>query len=192
MNSSSDVRPRVVAVHRSSTHTFSKFEVDAIELIAGIGVLDDAHAGVTVKHRSRVAMIEAGRADASTPNLRQVHLIAVETLDELGAKGHPIRPGELGENVTMSGIDLFSLLTGARLEFEGGVVVSITGLRNPCRQIEEFRPGLLAEVRSERPDGSVVRRVGVMGVVVHGGTIAVGAKVTVKDPPAGASPLLVV
>jgi MOSC domain-containing protein YiiM len=177
---------RVLAVNRSATHTFSKTSVADIELVAGRGVIGDAHAGETVRHRSRVAK------DPTAPNLRQIHLVAIETLRELAGAGFDVRPGDLGENITTEGVELAALLTGTRLEFDGGCVVEVTGLRNPCHQIETFRTGLLSQVRVEHDDGSIERRVGVMGIVILGGRIAPGAQFSVVAPPFGASPLVVV
>lgn len=186
MNSGCTSSGRVVAVHRSRAHTFSKFAEQALEVVAGIGVLGDAHAGETVRHRSRVAK------DPLAPNLRQVHLIAVETLCELRVRGFDVNPGDLGENVTTEGVDLSSLLTGTRLVFDGDVVIEVTGLRNPCHQIENFRRGLLDQVRTVAEDGTIERRVGVMGIVLVGGRIASGSEFVVVAPPEGAAPLVVV
>jgi hypothetical protein len=80
-------------------------------LIAGLGVAGDVHAGITVRHRSRVA------ADPDQPNLRQVHLIRSELHDELSEAGYEVPPGGLGENVTTSGIDLLALPVGTILRF---------------------------------------------------------------------------
>jgi MOSC domain-containing protein YiiM len=175
---------RVVAVHRASEHTFSKTTEDEIELVAGIGVRDDAHAGYTVQHRSRV------KQDPHQPNLRQVHLIAIETL-ELRLSGFVVEGGDLGENITTQGINLFALTTGSLLMFEGGAEIEVTGLRNPCRQIEDFKTGLLAMVR-KREDDEVVRRVGVMGIVRRGGIVRANSRVTGIFSPPGAGPLGVV
>ena len=127
----------VVAVAASQFHAFSKTVRDEVRLIEGLGVVGDAHSGSTVKHRSRV------RVDPSQPNLRQVHLIAVELLEELAGLGFDIAPGDLGENILVRGIDLIGLPRGTRLKFGSQTEIEVTGLRNPCRQIEDFRPGLL-------------------------------------------------
>src|SRR6476660_8546087 len=126
----------VVAVQVSPAHTFSKQTVDAIMLREGLGVEGDAHCGATVKHRSRVA------ADPSQPNLRQVHLIHGELFETLKEGGHLVAPGDLGENITTQGIDLLALPVGSRLRI-GETVVTVTGLRNPCQQINGFQSGLL-------------------------------------------------
>lgn len=166
-------RAEVVSVSRESDHHFSKTVVQEIVLLAGLGVEGDAHAGSTVQHRSRVA------ADPTQPNLRQVHLIHSELFDELAAQGHPVGPGQLGENVTIRGIDLLGLPPGAVLHLGAQAVVRVTGLRNPCAQIEQFRSGLLSAVRVRDGHGDVVRKTGIMGVVVHGGRLRAGAAVTV-------------
>jgi MOSC domain-containing protein YiiM len=178
--------PHVAAVARSGAHTFSKPTAGSIHLLAGLGVDGDAHLGQTVKHRSRV------RIDPTRPNLRQVHLIHAELLDELAGKGFAIAPGELGENVTTRGLDLLALPAGTRLSLGRGAIVEITGLRNPCAQIEAFRPGLLAAVLTKRQDGHVVRKTGVMGIVLAGGDIRPGDEIGVELPAAPHRPLEVV
>jgi MOSC domain-containing protein YiiM len=172
------VSPVVVAVARREGHHFSKVVVESITLVPGLGVAGDGHAGVTVQHRSRV------RRDPSQPNLRQVHLIAGELLDELRGQGYQVAPGELGENITTRGLDLLALPRGARLEIGEGVI-EVTGLRNPCRQIDDFRRGVLAAVLQRRPDGTIVRKAGVMGVVVAGGEVRAGdaIRLMVPHPP---------
>ena len=169
--------PRVIAVGRSGEHAFSKPTVAQIELVVEHGVAGDAHAGITVQHRSRVAI------DPTQPNLRQIHLIHAELLDELADKGFAVGPGDLGENVTTRGLDLLALPRGARLAIGDAAVVEVTGLRNPCAQIEAFRPGLLAHVVERSVDGTIVRKCGVMGVVVAGGTVEQGDSIGVQFPP---------
>ncbi|GGD89476.1 MOSC domain-containing protein [Tsuneonella deserti] len=173
---------RVIGLARSGSHRFSKEPCERLTLIAGYGVADDAHAGATVQHVSRK------KKDPHQPNLRQVHLIHSELLDEVAAKGFAIASGELGENLTTRGIDLLALPTDARLRI-GDVVVRVTGLRNPCWQIDAFRPGLLAEMIEKRADGSILRKCGVMAVVESGGEIAQGAAIEVELPPAPHRPL---
>ena len=186
MNSGYTTTGRVSGVHRSAVHSFSKSPQSEIELITGIGVAGDAHSGATVRHRSRVAK------DPSAPNLRQVHLIASETLRELRANGFDVHPGDLGENVTTEGVEWTKVLTGTRVLFDGGCVIEITGLRNPCHQIENFRRGLLDEVRSVAADGTIDRQAGVMGIVSNGGRLSAGTEFVLEPPPPGASPLVVV
>jgi MOSC domain-containing protein YiiM len=174
---------RVVAVHRDAAHAFSKHPRQEIRLVAGLGVEGDAHAGVTVQHRSRV------RRDPTAPNLRQVHLLAAELFDELAEDGFAVAPGDLGENVTTRGVDLLALATGTLLRLGGEAVVEVTGLRNPCRQIDAFAPGLLARVLGRGEDGALVRRAGVMGVVVAGGVVRPGDVIGVEAPAGGHRPL---
>lgn len=177
-------RPVIVGLARDAEHRFSKQPVNALTLIAGQGVAGDAHCGVTVKHRSRVAR------DPSQPNLRQVHLIAAELLDEVTAKGLPVAPGEMGENVTLRGLDLLALPTGTRLHLGPEAVIRLTGLRNPCAQIDGFRPGLLAEMLPRDAEGRVTRRAGVMAVVETGGAVSLGDAVGVVLPDGPHQPLL--
>jgi MOSC domain-containing protein YiiM len=173
----------VAGLSRSAGHRFSKDGTEGLTLLAGLGVDGDCHAGVTVQHLSRV------RRDPGQPNLRQVHLIAAELYDELTEKGFELEPGQLGENVTTTGVDLLALARGTRLSIGPEVVLEVTGLRNPCVQIDRFRPGLLAEVLYRDAAGQVVRRAGVMAVVVAGGEVGVGDTITVEPPPPPLSPL---
>jgi MOSC domain-containing protein YiiM len=170
-------QPRVVAVHLSSSHSFSKYPEDAITLVEGLGVEGDAHSGKTVQHRSRVAR------DPTQPNLRQVHLLHAELFDELVAGGHAVFPGDLGENITTRGVDLLALPTGTRLRLgEGGALVEVTGLRNPCSQIDRFQQGLTAAVLDRDVRGNVVRKAGVMAVVLHGGEVRAGDAISAELP----------
>ncbi len=150
--------------------------MDSVQLVAGRGVAGDAHFGATVQHRSRVAR------DPSQPNLRQVHLIHTELLEELRAKGYDVHPGQLGENLTTQGVDLLGLPTGALLRVGSEVVLELTGLRNPCVQIESFAPGMLGEVTGRGPDGEVLRRAGVMSVVRTGGVVRPGDPIETQLP----------
>jgi hypothetical protein len=172
-----DRHGRVVAVATSPEHRFSKDLQTVIRLLPGIGVEGDAHAGATVRHRSRV------RRDATRPNLRQVHLLHAELFEELAGVGHRVLPGELGENVTTTGVDLLGLPVDTVLVLGTTAEVVLTGLRNPCFQIDRFQPGLLARVRTRDPDGGLVRKSGVMGVVRRGGEVCSGDPVTVVLPP---------
>lgn len=166
----------VVAVHRSGRHGFSKHEEEAILLVEGLGVEGDAHAGATVKHRSQA------RRDPAAPNLRQVHLLHAELFDELVGRGFAVFPGELGENITTRGIDLLALPTGARLELGPEAEVEVTGLRNPCSQIDRFQPGLMAAVLDRDASGAIVRKSGVMAVVRRGGRVRAGDPIVVHLP----------
>jgi MOSC domain-containing protein YiiM len=165
----------VLAVHVNPLHGFSKASTSRITLVEGHGVEGDAHFGVTVQHLSRV------RRDPTQPNLRQVHLIHGELLDELAAAGHRVSPGELGENITTRGLDLLVLPVGARLLI-ADAVITLTGLRNPCHQINDFQDGLLKHVLTTDGDGTVTRLAGVMGVVDTGGTISPGDTISVELP----------
>jgi MOSC domain-containing protein YiiM len=174
----------VVAVSRSARHTFSKHNLDAIHLLEGLGVDGDAHVGVTVKHRSRV------RADPTRPNLRQVHLVHAELHDQLAAAGFCVQPGDIGENVTTRGIDLLALSTGTRLHLGDSAVVEVTGLRNPCVQLDRFHAGLMAACLARDDDGELVRKAGIMAVVVAGGEVRPGDAVRVEPPPGPHRPLV--
>ena len=179
----SDLTGSVAALHRSDGHTFSKTGRHGIVLVAGVGVEGDAHAGPTVRHRSRVAK------DPTQPNLRQVHLVHGELHDELRATGFEIAPGDMGENLTTRRIDLLSLPTGTLLRIGATALVVLTGLRNPCRQLEAFRPGLQSALLDRDADGSLVRKAGVMGVVVLGGPVTEGDPIEVRRPPGRPSAL---
>lgn len=168
--------PRVVAVSRDDEHRFSKPVVDEVVLVEGWGVEGDAHAGTTVQHRSRVAR------DPSQPNLRQVHLIHAELFAEVADAGFTVAPGQMGENVTTRGIDLLGLPAGAVLHLGDAARVQVTGLRNPCQQINGFEPGLLRAVLGRADDGSVERKGGVMSIVLAGGTVRRGDPIRVELP----------
>ena len=174
---------RVTAVSCSATHSLSKGNEPEIRLLEGLGVEGDAHAGTTVKHRSRVAR------DPSQPNLRQVHLIHAELHDELRGSGFSVSAGRMGENITTRGIDLLGLPTGARLRLGEEAIVEVTGLRNPCAQLDGIRAGLMAAVLGRDERGALVRKAGVMGVVVAGGVVRPGDAVTVGLPPTPHRPL---
>lgn len=173
----------VIAVSRDATHRFSKVNQNSIRLVAGLGVEGDAHLGVTVQHRSRVAR------DPTQPNLRQVHLIHSELFDELRTAGYEITPGDLGENVTTRGLDLLGLPVGTRLRIGADALIEVTGLRNPCLQIEHFRGGLLRQVVGRDETGAVVRKGGVMSVVLEGGDIHPGDPITAILPAPPHRPL---
>jgi MOSC domain-containing protein YiiM len=167
--------PRVTAVSRNPRHGFSKTTQMQVRLIENFGVEGDAHAGVTVKHRSRVAQ------DPTQPNLRQVHLIPEELFEELAQKGFRIAPGAMGENVATRGLDLISLPQGTRLRLGDEAVVEVTGLRNPCGQLNGLAPGLL-EATIERTKDGLIRKAGVMGVVLAGGYVRPGDPIGVDLP----------
>jgi MOSC domain-containing protein YiiM len=166
----------VIAVNCSPRHTMRKPNQLLIRLIAGLGVEGDAHSGKTVKHRSRVAR------NPHEPNLRQVHLIHAELLDELLARQLRVAPGEMGENVTTRGIDLLSLPAGTRLRLGDEAVVEVTGLRNPCKQLDDIQPGLMAATLARSPSGQLVRKAGVMSVVLAGGDVRPNDPIHVELP----------
>lgn len=174
---------RVIAVSRSPRHRFSKTPALAIRLVAGFGVEGDAHAGPTVKHRSRVAR------DPAQPNLRQVHLIHAELFDELAARGFSVGPGDIGENLTTAGLDLLALAEGTHLRLGETALVEVTGLRNPCLQLDRFAPGLMQACLGRDAQGGLVRKAGVMGVVLTGGEVAPGDPIEVVPPSGPARPL---
>ncbi len=166
----------VIAVCLSGSHTMRKAGQLYIRLLEGLGVEGDAHAGTTVKHRSRV------RQDPTQPNLRQVHLIHAELHDELRAKGFELAPGQMGENITTRGIDLLSLPKGALLHIGDEATVEVTGLRNPCTQLDRIRPGLMAAVLDRDVNGSLVRKAGIMGIVLRSGLVKAGDAIRVVLP----------
>ena len=169
---------RVVAVCRSGDHGIGKQAGDGIRLVAGLGVDGDAHLGKTIKHCSRV------RRDPKQPNLRQIHLIHRELHEELAEEGFAgLRPGQMGENVTTAGVDLLGLPAGARLRLGDEAVVEVTGLRNPCKQLDEVQPGLMKATLDRDEDGEVVRKAGVMGVVLQGGEVRPEDPIVVELPP---------
>jgi MOSC domain-containing protein YiiM len=174
---------RVAAVSRSASHTMSKANEEAFRLVEGLGAEGDAHAGATVKHRSRVAR------DPRQPNLRQVHLIHSELHHELRAAGFEVRAGQMGENITTEGIDLLGLPTGTRLRLGDEAIVEITGLRNPCAQLDGIQPGLMAAVLDRDAQGRLIRKAGVMAIVIAGGVVRPGDPIAVGLPPEPHRPL---
>ena len=173
-------------LHRSAEYTFSKQTCDQLELVAGIGVVGDTHAGPTVRHRSRM------ERDPSQPNLRQVHLFDAEILDELSAEGFEVGPGVLGENVTTVGLDALTLPTGTLLRIGDDALLGLTGIRNPCVQIEARFPGLLKRMVHRDDSGPLTRLTGAMAVVLQSGTIRQGDTITVQLPPHPHQPLQLV
>ncbi|MDD3444624.1 MAG: MOSC domain-containing protein [Zavarzinia sp.] len=175
--------PVVIAVATSVVHGFRKQVQARIRLMAGFGVVGDAHAGVNVQHRSRVAR------DRNQPNLRQVHLIHGELHDELRARGFDVGPADMGENITTRGIALLDLATGTRLRFPSGALIEITGLRNPCAQLDAFRPGLTQAVLGRDAEGNLIRKAGVMAIVLADGDVSPGDRPVLQPPPVPHSPL---
>jgi len=166
----------VKSVCKSERHTFSKFKCDSIVLRKGLGVEGDAHMGKNVKHRSRVAK------DPSQPNLRQVHLIHSELFEELSRKGFNIREGEIGENITTEGIQLLNLPKGTLLKIGKTVKIEVTGLRNPCKQLDSLQKGLMKAVLDKDEEGNLIRKAGIMGIVLEGGEVKIGNTIEVELP----------
>ncbi len=167
----------VIAVSSSGQHSFSKPNQPSVKLVRGIGIEGDAHAGKTIKHLYLL------KKDPARPNLRQVHLIHAELLDALNQQGFSVAPGQLGENITTRGIDLLGLPAGAKLRLGGEAVVELTGLRNPCHQIDDFQKGVLKAVLDQDEDGNLIRKAGVMGIVLAGGEVRPGDTITIDLPP---------
>ena len=167
---------QIIAVSKKRSHGIAKVNVDSISLIAGHGVEGDAHHGTTVQHRSRVAQ------NPDQPNLRQVHLIHAELFDELEAKGFSVSPGDMGENITTRGIDLLELPEGTELVLGDAARIRITGLRNPCKQLNGHAPGLMNAVLDRDADGVLVRKAGIMAVVLEGGEVRPGDAIAVQMP----------
>lgn len=168
---------RVLNLAVNPVHGFSKKASTRIRLLKGLGIEGDAHMGETVKHRSRVAQ------NPDQPNLRQVHLLHQEVFEELAAKGFTLKAGDIGENILTQGINLLNLPVGTRLLIGDNVVVELTGLRNPCAQIEAFQPGLLKAFLDKYEDGNIIRKSGVMSIVIEGGWINQGDTIRVELPP---------
>ena len=166
----------VVAVAKAAGHSFAKQNVKEIEIVAGLGIAGDAHNGEKVKHRSRV------KADPTQPNLRQVHLIHSELFDEVARKGFSVGPGDLGENITTQGIDLLQLPRGTIIKIGEHVRLAVTGLRNPCAQIDSFQTGLLSAVLDKGPDGKLIRKSGIMAIALAGGRVRAGAHIEIELP----------
>ena len=166
---------RVISVNKSQSHSFSKYPAEEISLLEGLGVEGDAHMGKTVKHRSRV------RKDPTQPNLRQVHLIHKELFDSLKSDGFLIEPGQIGENITTENIDLLNLPKGTKLKI-GQAIIEITGLRNPCVQLNNFQEGLMHKLVYKTKDGETIRKCGVMGIVLSSGKIQPGAEIKIEYP----------
>ena len=177
------MNPTIIAVSLSPAHSFSKGPQASIRLISGLGVAGDAHCGATVKHRSRVAR------DPAQANLRQVHLIHAELFDELRAAGFTVTPGDIGENITTRGIDLLALPTGTLLRLGAEAVIEVTGLRNPCYQLDDFQKGLMVATLDRNAGGELIRKAGIMAIVRTGGEVRAGEPIGVDLPPEPHEPL---
>ena len=171
------IQGKVLAVSRSAKHGVGKIPQDAIRLLAGLGVEGDAHAGTTVQHLYRMKL------DPTAPNLAQVHFLHAELFDEMASKGFALEAGTLGENVLTQGIDLINLPTGTIFRIGAEAVVEISGIRDPCKQIDRIAKGLTKTLFDRDIDGGVVRKAGIMGVVVTGGTVTPGDTIAVTLPP---------
>jgi len=166
----------IIAVASDRRHNFSKPRRISIRLIAGLGIEGDAHLGETVQHLSRL------KRDPGAPNLRQVHLIHAELHDEFRAKGMQVEAGEMGENITTRGIDLLGLPVNARLHLGRNAIVEVKGLRNPCAQLDGLQPGLMAATLDKDTDGNLIRKAGVMAIVIAGGEVKPGDVIRVELP----------
>jgi len=166
----------VISVSKSRSHTFNKYVSSEIILVKGLGVEGDAHKGEKVKHRSRVAK------DPNQPNLRQVHLIHSELFEELKEKGFEVNPGQMGENITTQEIDLLNLPKDTILSIGKTAKIKITGLRNPCKQIDSIKKGLMNAVLDKDKEGNLIRKAGIMGIIIEGGTINAGDEISIKLP----------
>jgi len=169
---------RIVSLHQSALHEFSKEVATSLRLLVGLGVEGDAHCGRTVQHRSRVAV------DPTQPNLRQVHLLHSELLRELQSEGFRVGPGSMGENILTEGVDLLGLPTGTRLELGHEAIVELTGLRNPCKQLQQIDPALLPRLAQRDESGNIVRLAGVMAIVLREGRLQVGDPIRIDRPEA--------
>jgi MOSC domain-containing protein YiiM len=176
----------VVAVSQSRSHSFSKKNQLSIRLLTGIGVDGDAHSGATVRHRSRLAI------NPALPNRRQVHLMHVELFDELRSQGFTVLPGQIGENITTRGIDLLSLPTATRLHIGATTIVEVTGLRSPCTQLDKFQPGLMQALLGRDASGALLRKSGIMGVVLADGEVYAGDGIGIELPAQPFRPLVCV
>ncbi len=172
------IKPRVVAVSLSPKHTFSKQPQSHIELLAGLGIRGDAHCGATVQHRY------LAYRDPSLPNLTQVHLFQADLFGDLRELGFLLAPGELGENITIAGLDLLNLPHATRLHLGATAVIELTGLRTPCLQMNRLRPGLMRAVFRNDPGGKRTPTAGVMGIILHDGTVEPGSSIAIELPAA--------
>lgn len=177
------MKGKVVALSLSASHSFSKPNQTSIRLLAGLGVEGDTHLGEKVQHLSRV------KQNPDKPNLRQVHLIHAELHDELNASGFNVSPGQMGENITTRELDLLGLPTGTKLHIGNAAVVEVTGLRNPCHQLDDFQKGLMKAVLDKDAEGNLIRKAGIMGVVLTGGEVHIDDVIRVELPPEPHEPL---
>ena len=168
--------PTVIAVASDKKHNIVKPIRESITLIAEWGIEGDAHAGKTVQHRYDK------RRNPDAPNLRQVHLMHAELLDRLAELGMTVQPGQMGENITTRGIDLLNLPRGTQLKI-GEALIEITGLRNPCKYLNQIAPGLMKACVAKHDDGALFPQSGVMGIIRSGGDIRAGDTIQIVTPP---------
>jgi MOSC domain-containing protein YiiM len=168
---------KVVSLSKDSDHNFSKEVCGSLIFLKGLGIEGDAHCGITVKHRSRV------KANPTQPNLRQVHLVHSELISELQNSGFEVQPGTIGENILTSGVDLLSLPKNTILTLGSDVVLKVTGLRNPCAQLDNYQLGLTKAVLDKDEEGNLIRKAGIMAVVEEGGIVKVGDDIVIELPP---------
>lgn len=168
---------RVVSLSKDDGHKFSKVVHDSIRLLEGLGVEGDAHCGTTVKHQSRV------QADPTHPNLRQVHLIHLELIQELRNSGFKVGPGIMGENILTEGIDILSLPKNTILNIGTDASIKVTGLRNPCAQLGDYQKGLTSAVLDKDESGALIRKSGIMAIVLKGGIVKKDDLISIELPP---------
>lgn len=174
---------KVVSLSKDSEHNFSKVQCPTLNFLEGLGIEGDAHCGKTVKHRSRV------KKDPTQANLRQVHLIHSELISELQKKGFEVEAGTLGENILTEGIDILELPEHALLKIGPSVELKITGLRNPCAQLDNYQKGLTKAVLDQTSEGELIRKAGVMAIVVSGGVVSIQDDIKIILPPKPHMPL---
>ncbi len=166
----------IIALSKSPFHTFTKTPEHSVRLLEGLGVDGDTHSGKTDQHRSHAAR------NPNAPNLRQVHLIHSELHDELREKGFKVGPGQMGENITTRGVDLLSLPAGTRLHLGKHAIVELTGLRNPCKQLNTIQDKLMQATIEKKADGTILRKSGVMSIVIAGGDVFLNDAIRVELP----------
>jgi MOSC domain-containing protein YiiM len=162
----------VVAVHRKEEYGVFKEIQESVHLVKGFGVQGDAHMGTLVQHRYNK------KQNPNQPNLRQVHLIQAELFDDLKELGLIVKPGEMGENITTRNIDIINLPLDTKLHLGDSAILQLTGLREPCGQLNTVQKGLKNAVLDE----SGKSRVGVMSVVLRGGAVKADDLIRVELP----------
>jgi MOSC domain-containing protein YiiM len=171
MMESSRHQGSVIAVCQKTEPGLPKFEAEAIQLIEDFGVSGDYHAGKLIRHRYWAAK------DPTHPNHRQVLLVDTSIYADLASQGIALKPGMLGENVVVDGIQVMTLAVGARLQL-GDALLELTEVRNPCYQLNEMHPDLLEAVKPE-VDGQPRRNAGMFARILTGGWVRPGNPVLV-------------